>query len=57
MKEKLLNIKNQALGEIINASSPERLEEIRISLLGKNGSLNEITKLLSTVNKEERAEL
>jgi phenylalanyl-tRNA synthetase alpha chain len=54
MIEKLSAIGGRALEEIQHSSSLESLDQIRVSLLGKKGSLNEVLKGLSGVSPEER---
>ncbi len=57
MQEKLQNIKNEALAQILSATGPEDLERIRIQYLGKNGDLNEIAKTFKSLKPEEKAEI
>jgi phenylalanyl-tRNA synthetase alpha chain len=57
MQEKLQNIKNEALAQIISATGPDDLERIRILYLGKNGQLNDIAKSFKDLNPDEKAEL
>ncbi len=56
MQQRLQNLKNEALAQIISASSPEDLERIRIQYLGKSGQLNEIAKLLKNLEPDAKAE-
>lgn len=44
MKDKLLNIKNEALAMIMQASDAEEIERLRINYLGKSGQLAQISK-------------
>lgn len=46
----LLNLKNQALALISQAASAAELEQLRISLLGRKGQLNQAFKELDKVN-------
>ena len=56
MQERLLNLKNEALGRIMASSEEEELEEIRIDYLGKSkGKLTLIIKKLPTLAPEQRA--
>lgn len=48
MKEDLINSKNQAIARISEAKSVEEIEEIRISLFGKNGVITNATKMLKS---------
>lgn len=57
MREKLQNLKNEALAQIIQASDPEELENLRAHYLGKKGALVEIAKELPKLSPEERAEI
>lgn len=56
MREKLLNLKNEALAQIISASDPEELERLRAHYLGKSGILNQISKEFKNLTPEEKAE-
>ena len=44
MKEKLLNIKNEALAMIMESNDKDELERLRIHYLGKSGQLAQISK-------------
>lgn len=44
MEERIQNIRNEALAQIVNASALEDLEEIRVSYLGHQSELNKIIK-------------
>ncbi len=54
MLEKLSAIGGQALEEIERSSSLESLDQIRVTLLGKKGSLSELLKGLSGLSPQER---
>ncbi len=54
MKEKLEQIKLQALENIQNATSTEILENLRVSVLGKKGELTGILKQMGSLSPEER---
>jgi phenylalanyl-tRNA synthetase alpha chain len=54
MHQKLQNLKNEALAQIISASGPEELEQIRIQYLGKSGQLNAIAKQFKDLSPEEK---
>lgn len=56
MREKLLNLKNEALAQIISATDPEELERLRIHYLGKSGVLNQISKDFKNLSAEDKAE-
>ncbi len=57
MKDKLINIKNEALAMIMSSSEPTELERIRINYLGKNGQLTQITKEFKDLRQEEKADI
>lgn len=57
MREKLQNIKNEALAQIISASDSEELERLRAHYLGKKGVLAEAAKELPNLEMEERIEI
>lgn len=54
MKEKLQQIKKEALRQIGESDSLEKLNEVRISQLGKKGSLTAVLKSMKDVAAEER---
>ena len=54
MKEMLEKIKEQAEKQIAAATSPEALDEIRVSVLGKKGELTQILKGMKDVAPEDR---
>jgi phenylalanyl-tRNA synthetase alpha chain len=54
MEEKLRHIKNAALPMILNASSLEELEEIKLQVFGRNGSLTLAMKDIAHVSKGEK---
>ena len=54
MLEDLQNIKNQSLSEIMDATSVEELETIRVNYLGRSGKLIETSKELKKISPEER---
>lgn len=57
MHQKLQNLKNEALGMIINATDANELEQIRIRYLGKSGSLAEISKEFKDLSSDTRKEI
>ncbi len=57
MKDKLLNIKNEALGMIMNAKDQDELERLRLNYLGKRGQLTQITKEFKNLNAVEKADV
>ncbi|MDP4178860.1 MAG: phenylalanine--tRNA ligase subunit alpha, partial [Bacillota bacterium] len=54
MKEKLENIKNNALKELREASSGAELENLRVKYLGKKGELTQILRGMGALSPEER---
>lgn len=57
MEEKLLNLKNQAISNILEAKSEEELENLRIGYLGRKGQITELIKQLSSLPVEQRREM
>ncbi|TSC87483.1 MAG: phenylalanyl-tRNA synthetase alpha chain [Microgenomates group bacterium Gr01-1014_16] len=56
MREKLLNLKNEALAQIISATDPEELEHLRAHYLGKSGVLNQFAKELPLLPNDLKSE-
>jgi phenylalanyl-tRNA synthetase alpha chain len=54
MREEISNIKNQAIGQIMEAKDATELERIRIEYLGRSGKINELTKRLKNLKSDER---
>ncbi|WP_461205564.1 phenylalanine--tRNA ligase subunit alpha [Clostridium sp. DL1XJH146] len=54
MKEKLLQIKSNALEELKGAESLKELDDIRVKVLGKKGELTGILRGMKELTKEER---
>ena len=54
MKEKLEQIKAQALEQIKASDVPEKLNEVRVKFLGKKGELTAVLKGMKDVAPEER---
>ncbi len=54
MKDKLHNIKNEAISLILSAQDKKELEEIRIQFLGRNGSLTLAMKEITNLSNEEK---
>src|SRR5437667_6482768 len=57
MKDKLLNIKNEAISIILSAQDQKELEKIRIQFLGRNGILTLAMKEITNVSKEEKPQI
>lgn len=54
MKAKLDEIREQALAQIKNCENADKLNEIRVSILGKKGELTNVLKSMKDVAPEER---
>ena len=54
MKEKLQSIKKDALAQIAQADDRNKLNEVRVSFLGKKGMLTAVLKSMKEVAPEER---
>lgn len=55
MQERLLNLKNEAIAQILASKSPKELEEIRVEYLGKSkGELTLVMKKLPELPPNER---
>jgi phenylalanyl-tRNA synthetase alpha chain len=54
MEEKLTTIKNSALPMILEAKTPDELEEIRVQVLGRSGTLTAVMKEIAKVPKEDK---
>ncbi|MDP3955241.1 MAG: phenylalanine--tRNA ligase subunit alpha [bacterium] len=57
MEEKLLNLKNQAISNILEAKSSKDLEALRISFFGRKGIITEIVKQMPALAPEKRKEV
>lgn len=57
MQEEIQNIKNQAISEVLNATTLEDLEEIRINYFGRNGKFTTLIKSIKKFSPEERKKL
>lgn len=54
MEQQLHNIKNQALAQIMSASTQEELENLHVVYLGRKGQINTVTERLKALGVEER---
>ena len=52
--EEIVNLRNQALGEIMQAENTQNLEEIRIKYLGRNGLINKLIKDINGLSERIR---
>jgi len=57
MRNKLQNLKNEALARIIQAESPAELSEIRLNYLGRKGTLNSLARELAQLSSQEKQEI
>lgn len=54
MQNLITNLKNEAIGQIIEANDLATLEEIRIKFLGRSGKINELFKEIPKLSSEEK---
>lgn len=54
MEERIQNLKNEALAQIMSAQDKEELENLRVTYLGRKGELNEIIQKIPGLPKEQR---
>ena len=54
MKEKLAKLREEVLAQIETAGNLERLNEVRVGVLGKKGALTELLKGMKDVAAEDR---
>lgn len=57
IKNQINNLKNEAIGEILEAKDEKALEEVRARFLGRSGKINELTKEIPKLPPEERVEI
>ncbi len=57
MKEEIINCKNQALAQIMDAASSQELEGVRIAYLGKSGKLTSLIKSIKNVPQDEKGQV
>ncbi|CAN5329565.1 phenylalanine--tRNA ligase subunit alpha [soil metagenome] len=57
MKDEIINLKNQAIGRISDATTPEELEEIRIDFLGRNGEISKFFKEMGKLSVDEKKQV
>lgn len=57
MRNRLINLKNEALAQAMEAHDPEELERLRIQYLGKSGQLAEIAKEFKNLSPEEKSDI
>src|SRR4030042_4046707 len=54
IREEIINIKNEALAQTMDASSFGEIEELKILYLGRQGKINNITRDLKNLKPDER---
>jgi len=54
MQEEIQNTKNEALAQVLSASTNEDLEEVRVIYLGRNGKINDFIKQIKNLKNDER---
>lgn len=54
MKEQIASVQNAALSQISNIADMKELEEARVSILGKKGSLTQVQQGMRNVAKEDK---
>lgn len=57
MQEEIINLKNQALSQILCAKDAAELEQIRIDYLGRSGKLTEVIKKIRDADPAERKQI
>ncbi len=57
MREQLINLKNSAIAQILDANSQDELDRLKIQYLGKKGSLAQIAQNFSSLSAEEKSEI
>lgn len=57
MENELMNIKNNAVSLILDAKSKDEIEEVRIQLLGRSGTLTAALKDITKLPKDQRPEI
>ena len=57
MKEKVENLKNEALEKISNLKNLRELNDLRVEYLGKKGPISELTTYMKELGSEEKREL
>ena len=56
LREKLLNLKNEALALIQEIKDKKELEEIKIKFLGRKGKVNEYLKEIVNLSEDEKVQ-
>lgn len=56
LKDQITNLKNEAIGQILEAKSLQELEEIRARFLGRSGKINELTQVIPQLTEAEKGQ-
>lgn len=57
MQEEIINLKNEALAQIMGAADATELEEIRINYLGRNGKITKLIQKIKNLDISERKQI
>jgi phenylalanyl-tRNA synthetase alpha chain len=57
MQEEILNLKNQAMSQILSAEDASELEQIRIDYFGRNGKLTSLIKKIKDAPASEKKQI
>jgi len=57
MQDEILNIKNEAISQIMEAGTKDELELIRVNYLGRKGKINTLIKKIKETPKDQRKNL
>lgn len=57
MQEEIINLKNEAVAQIMSASDVAELENLKISYLGRNGKINALVQKLKEAPIDERKQI
>lgn len=55
--DQIRNIKNEAIGEILETKNPADLERIRANFLGRSGKINQLTKEIPKLSAAEKKDI
>src|SRR4030042_4483811 len=57
IREEIINIKNEALAQIMDATSLEEITELKIIYLGRQGKINNFTREFKNLESNERKDV
>ncbi|MFD2114410.1 phenylalanine--tRNA ligase subunit alpha [Paenibacillus yanchengensis] len=57
MKERLVQLKEEALQQLQDVSNPQTLNDLRVKYLGKKGALTEVLRGMGSLSAEERPQV